>query len=170
MIFFWVKPYLSTQLNLCLICFIETSRLVEKLRTMLYSKLYMKLYTKLYIYSCATYFLEGRPGKKLFLRPCELLSNNRKYMFVVGKWLSKHSSWALQWITFLWNPFTHWEELLQTVSNFIFRLIISKHYRYRVRGLKRSKKLWGIKNYPFGQSHHNRLCFYRCKIPLDDSN
>ena len=26
---------------------------------------------------------------------------------------------------------SHWEELLQSVSNFIFRLIISKHYGYR---------------------------------------
>ena len=31
---------------------------------------------------------------------------------------------------------THWEELLQSVSNFIFRLIISKHYKYRYRGLR----------------------------------
>jgi hypothetical protein len=34
--------------------------------------------------------------------------------------------------------------LLQSVSNFIFRLIISKHYGYRSRGLrsvKRSEKL-----------------------------
>ena len=38
---------------------------------------------------------------------------------------------------------SHWEELLQFVSNFIFWLIISKHYRYRSRGLrgvKRSEK------------------------------
>ena len=45
---------------------------------------------------------------------------------------------------------THWEELLQSVSNFIFRLIISKHYRCRSRGLrgfKRSEKLCEIWNY-----------------------
>ena len=41
----------------------------------------------------------------------------------------------------------HWEELLQSVSDFIF----SKHYGYRsrdLRGVKRSEKLWKIKNYP----------------------
>ena len=41
----------------------------------------------------------------------------------------------------------HWEELLQSVSDFIF----SKHYGYRSRGLrgvKRSEKLWEIQNYP----------------------
>ena len=32
------------------------------------------------------------------------------------------------------------DELLQSVSNFIFRLIISKHYRYRSRGLRGVKR------------------------------
>ena len=46
-----------------------------------------------------------------------------------------------------WDSFAHWEELLQSVSDFIF----SKHYGYRSRGLrgvKRSEKLWEIQNYP----------------------
>ena len=46
-----------------------------------------------------------------------------------------------------WVSTTHWEELLQSVSDFIF----SKHYGYRSRGLrgvKRSEKLWEIQNYP----------------------
>ena len=44
----------------------------------------------------------------------------------------------------------HWEELLQSVSNFIFRLTISKHCGCtpRVfRGVKRSEILWGIQKY-----------------------
>ena len=46
-----------------------------------------------------------------------------------------------------WTLSPHWEELLQSVSDFIF----SKHYGYRSRGLrgvKRSEKLWEIQNYP----------------------
>ena len=35
----------------------------------------------------------------------------------------------------------HWEELLQSVSNFIFRLIISKHYGCSLTGVKRSEIL-----------------------------
>ena len=45
------------------------------------------------------------------------------------------------------NKPTHWEDLLQSVSDFIF----SKHYGYRCRGfrgVKRSEKLWEIQNYP----------------------
>ena len=45
---------------------------------------------------------------------------------------------------------THWEELLQSVSNFIFRLIISKHCGRTprgVRGVKRSEIYWGIQKY-----------------------
>ena len=90
--------------------------------------------------------------------------------WVVSCWLRWISTYYSHNMNFQSWAVAHWEELLQTVSNFIFRLIISKHYGYRVRGLKRSKKLWGIKNYPLGQSHNNRLPFYRCKIPLDDSN
>ena len=51
---------------------------------------------------------------------------------------------------------SHWEELLQSVSYFIF----SKHYGYRSRGLrgvKRSRKLWEIQNYPLPDrpfTHH----------------
>ena len=49
--------------------------------------------------------------------------------------------------TFTLESGPHWEELLQSVSDFIF----SKHYGYRSRGLrgvKRSEKLWEIQNYP----------------------
>ena len=51
---------------------------------------------------------------------------------------------------------SHWEELLQSVSDFI----LSKHCRYRsreIRGVNRSEKLWEIQNYPSpGQpfNHH----------------
>ena len=44
----------------------------------------------------------------------------------------------------------HWEELLQSVSNFIFRLIISKHCGRTprgVKGVKRSEIYWGIQKY-----------------------
>ena len=57
---------------------------------------------------------------------------------------------------------THWEELLQSVSNFIFRLIISKHCGRTPRGVKgdqRSDFLWGILNYssPGQQSTRHRV-------------
>jgi hypothetical protein len=45
---------------------------------------------------------------------------------------------------------THWEELPQSVSNFIFRLIISKHCGRTprgVKGVKRSKIYWGIQKH-----------------------
>jgi hypothetical protein len=45
---------------------------------------------------------------------------------------------------------THWEELLQSVSNFIFRLIISKHCGRTprgVKGVKRSEIYWGIQKH-----------------------
>ena len=57
----------------------------------------------------------------------------------------------------------HWEELLQSVSNFLFRLIINKHCGHTprgvrgVRGVKRSEILWGIQKYslPGGPSTHH---------------
>ena len=61
---------------------------------------------------------------------------------------------------------SHWEELLQSVSEFIF----SKHCGCRSRGLRgvnRSEKLWEIQNYPLpGRpfTHHsvksNTICHF----------
>ena len=45
-----------------------------------------------------------------------------------------------RWLCSKLETMPHWEELLQSVSNFILRLIISKHYRYRSRGLRGVKR------------------------------
>ena len=66
------------------------------------------------------------------------------------------STWSTNWYWWrnscsrqLWL-IAHWEELLQSVSNFIFRLTISKHCRHTprgVRGVKISEILWRVQKY-----------------------
>ena len=75
----------------------------------------------------------------------KVVSNRNKLPYA----FSNRHSWIIY--TVLRNiTHTHWEELLRSVSNFIFRLIISKHCGCTprgVRGVKRSEILWGIWKY-----------------------
>jgi hypothetical protein len=64
-----------------------------------------------------------------------------------------HQIWIQNYLRFVVSDLmyiAHWEELLQSVSNFIFRLIICKHCGRTprgVRGVKRSQILWRIEKY-----------------------